>query len=79
MSIYLFDCFSARLSRFLCQRHTFGQKWTCLYSIDSAAESIDSYASTTYLGILVQAQVPYCPGSVNIPSHSDIIWPCNSL
>jgi len=39
MSIYLLDCFSARLSRFLCQRHTFGQKWTCLYSIDSAAES----------------------------------------
>lgn len=35
--------------------------------------------ASTYLGILIQALVPYCPGSVIIPSHSNIIWPCNSL
>ena len=53
MSIYLLDCFSARLSRFLCRRHTFGQKWTCLYSIDSAAESTTLSISRTLLLTLV--------------------------
>ena len=40
-------------SRFLCQRHTFGQKWTCLYSIDSAAESTTLSISRTLLLTLV--------------------------
>jgi hypothetical protein len=40
-------------SRFLCQRHTFGQKWTCLYSIDSAAESTTLSISRTLLITLV--------------------------
>ena len=50
-SMSFYDCFSARLSApvtfFLCQRHTFGQKWTCLYSIDSAAESTTLSISRT--------------------------------
>ena len=52
-SIYLFDCFSARLSAPNCQRHTFDQKWTCLYSIDSAAESTTLSISRTLLLTLV--------------------------
>jgi hypothetical protein len=57
MSIYLRDCFfelvSLLPSRFLCQRHTFGQKWTCLYSIDSAAESTTQSISRTLLLTLI--------------------------
>ena len=35
--------------------------------------------ASTYLGILIQALVPYCPGSVKVSSHSDTIWPRNNL
>ncbi len=52
MSIYLLDCFSARPSApvtFFVSHHTFGQKWTCLYSIDSAAESTTLSISRTLL------------------------------
>ena len=77
MSIYLLDCFSARLSTphiwpkmDMPIQYRFG-RWiyNAIYIKDAS----------TYLGILIQALVPYCPGSVIIPSHSDIIWPCNSL
>jgi len=70
--------------RFLCQRHTSGHKWTCLlYSIDSAAESTSNAIyikdASTYLGILIQVLLPYCPDSVKVSSHSDTIWPRNNL
>ena len=85
MSIYLLECFSARpsvpVTFFVSTPHIWPKmdmpiqyrfgRWiyNAIYIKDAS----------TYLGILIQALVPYCPGSVRISSHSDTIWPRNSL
>ena len=85
MSVYLLDCFSARPSApvtfFVSTPHIWPKmdmpiqyrfgRWiyNAIYIKDAS----------NYLGILIQALVPYCPGSVKFSSHSDTIWPRNSL
>ena len=80
MSIYLLDCFSARLSApvmfFVSTPHI----WPKMdMPIQYRYNAIYIKNASTYLGILIQALVPYCPASVKISSHSDTIWTRNSL
>ena len=68
--------------RFLCQRPHIWPKMDLLKQQRFGHwiyNSIYIKDASTYLGILIQAWIPYCPGSVKISRRSDTIWPRNSF